>query len=54
MSDYFFAQKDQKYQQKCTAFYNIHATKQTLLLTVGGFDIYCETKIIFKLPYCRE
>ena len=39
----FFFKKDQKYQQKCTTFYNIHATKQTLLLSVGGFDIYCVT-----------
>ena len=54
MSDYSVLQKDQKYQQKCINFYDIHATKQTQLLSVGGLDIYCETQLLFNLLFYKE
>ena len=49
-----FFKKDQKYQQKCINLYDIHATKQTQLLSVGGLDIYCETQLLFNLLFYKE
>ena len=39
----------QKYQQNYKTFYSIYATKQTILLSVDGLNVYCISKVLFNL-----